>query len=113
MYPHERSLVKQLEKEPFALVGINSDSSPEDLAKVIEKENITWPSFFDGGSTRGPIATMWGVYAWPTIYVLDHEGIIRYQDVRGEQLEQAVEQLLEELKGKSEEERGDNTIQPK
>ena len=101
MYPHERSLVKKLEKEPFALIGINSDATPEIAAQAIEREQMTWPSFFDGGSVRGPIATMWAVHAWPTIYVIDAEGIIRYENLRGEELEKAVLRLLEELKERS------------
>ena len=101
MYPHERSLAERLQDEPFALIGVNSDESPDAVAEAIERENITWPSFFDGGSTRGPIATMWKVYAWPTIYVIDHNGIIRYRDVRGEQLDEAVNHLLKELKAGS------------
>ena len=32
MYPHERSLVKRLENEPFALIGVNSDTDLERLA---------------------------------------------------------------------------------
>ena len=97
MYPHERSLVKRLEKEPFVLVGMNSDESPEVFKAAAERESITWPCFFDGGGTDGPIATKWGVRGWPTIYVLDHKGVIRAKGVRGEQMDQAVEKLLKEL----------------
>ena len=48
MYPHERSLVKRLEGKPFAIVGINSDPK-ERLRKTIEKESMTWRSWWDGG----------------------------------------------------------------
>ena len=54
MYPHERSLVKHMEGKPFALLGINSD--PKDaLRKAMKQENITWRSWWDGGSTVGPM----------------------------------------------------------
>ena len=96
MYPHERSLVKKMESKPFALIGINSD--PKDrLREVLKKENITWRSWWDGGDTNGPIARAWNVSGWPTIYVLDHKGVIRFKNVRGEKMDQAVEQLLEEM----------------
>jgi len=97
MYPHERSLVKRLAGKPFALIGINSDSDRAALKKVLEKENISWRSFWDGGSTQGPIATRWNVTGWPTIYVLDGKGVIRYRDVREKELDEAVDKLLEEL----------------
>ena len=96
MYPHERSLVKRLEGKPFALLGINSDSKNR-LRQAMKKENITWRSWWDGGSTDGPIAKAWNVKGWPTIYVLDHKGVIRYRDVRGKQLDAAVDALLKEL----------------
>ena len=101
MYAHERSLVKRLEKEPFALVGMNSDASPEVFKAAAEKENLTWPCFFDGGGTDGPIATKWGVRGWPTIFVLDAEGIIRFKNVRGEEMDKAVDALLKEMKEKA------------
>ena len=100
MYPHERSLVKRLADEPFALIGINSDVDREALKQVLEDENITWRSCWDGGSTQGPIATRWNVSGWPTLYVLDDEGRIRFKEVRGEAMDKAVDQLLAEMKAR-------------
>jgi hypothetical protein len=97
MYPHERSLVKRLADKPFALLGINSDQNREELKKVMEKEQITWRSWWNGGSTQGPISKKWNVHGWPTIYVLDHKGVIRYKSVRGEAMDKAVDALLKEM----------------
>jgi hypothetical protein len=96
MYPHERSLVKRLENRPFALIGINSDSDRNALKQVLQKENITWRSFWNGG-TGGPISTAWKVHSWPTIYVLDASGTIRARDVRGPAMDRAVDRLLAEM----------------
>ena len=101
MYPHERSLVKRLEGKPFALLGINSDKDLQKLKPVLEKEQITWRSWFDGGGTRGPIASAWKVTSWPTIYVLDPTGKIRYQNVREKALDEAVDKLLAEMEAES------------
>jgi hypothetical protein len=80
MYPHERSLVEQWQDEPFAIVGVNSD---EDLGKLrprLAEERITWRSFWNGpAGTDGPIAKAWHVRGWPTVYVIDHEGVIRHK----------------------------------
>src|SRR4051812_18491157 len=96
MYPHERSLVEKMKDKPFVLLGINSDPK-EHIKKRMEEEKIVWPFFFDGGSTHGPIATAWGIRYWPTIYVLDHKGVVRYKDVRGEALSAAVEKLVKQV----------------
>ncbi len=98
MYPHERSLVKRLKDDPFALIGVNSDKNLDTLQAVLKKQNITWRSFWNGGSTRGPISTAWNVRSWPTIYVLDHKGVIRYKNVRGEEMDAAVDTLLDQMK---------------
>jgi len=97
MYPHERSLVQRLKDEPFTIVGVNSDPA-ENYRAAIERENITWPSFWDGGDTSGPIATQWRVFGWPTLYIIDHRGIIRDMNKRGEEMDAVVEALLEEMK---------------
>jgi hypothetical protein len=97
MYPHERSLVKRLADKPFALIGVNSDVNKEELKKVMEKEEITWRSFWNGPQgTGGPISKKWNVHGWPTIYVLDSKGVIRYKNVRGEKMDEAVDKLLKE-----------------
>jgi peroxiredoxin len=98
MYPHERSLVKRLEDMPFALVGVNSDADKNVLKKAMEKQHITWRSFWNGpDGTSGPISEKWDVSSWPTIYVLDAKGTIRFKNVRGEAMDRAVDQLLEEM----------------
>lgn len=100
MLPHERSLVEKLKDRKFALLGVNSDSSVDELKEVVAKENITWRHWFDGPGTNGPIATMFNVSGWPTIYVVDAEGKIRFKNLRGEALEHAIETLLAEAEAK-------------
>jgi hypothetical protein len=98
MYAHERSLVKRLEDKPFALLGINSDVDKDELKKAMEKEHITWRSFWNGPEgTSGPISTKWNVRSWPTIYVVDAKGLIRFKNVRGEAMDKAVDMLLAEM----------------
>ena len=93
--------MKRLAGSPFALLGINSDRDRDALKEVMKTENITWRSWWDGGSTGGPIASAWNVRGWPTIYVLDGQGKIRYKNVRGEAMDKAVDTLLAELGNES------------
>ena len=95
MYPHERSLVKRLEGKPFVILGVNSD--PKDkLKQVIKKEQMTWRSWWDGGDTSGPIATRWNVSGWPTLYLVDHKGVIRNKWV-GSPSDQVMDQTVDAL----------------
>jgi hypothetical protein len=100
MIPHERSLVKKLENEPFALIGVNSDNR-ERYDSEIEEMGVTWRSFMQD-TTSGPIPTKWNVTGWPTIYIIDAKGVIRYKNLRDSDedkaMEEAVMQLLAEMK---------------
>ena len=91
------SLVERLKDQPFTLLGINSDSSRSALKKTMEDEKITWPNIYDGPKGEGKIACQWNVYGWPTIYILDHEGIIRHKDLRDDDMEKAVNELLKKM----------------
>ena len=99
MYPHERSLVNKLKDKPFAILGINSDSNRDELKKVLEKEQITWRSWWDGGSTGGPIATQWNVQGWPTVYLVDHKGVIVDKSLGFKDMDDRIEQLIVEAEG--------------
>ncbi len=99
MYPHERSLVKRLEGKPFVLLGINSDNDRQETKENVKKEEITWRSWWDGGSTQGPIASAWNVKGWPSLSILDHKGTIRHKFLGfpgEEKFDSAIEALIEE-----------------
>ena len=94
MYPHERSLVKQMQDKPFVLLGVNSDGNLNVLKDVIQSENINWRSWWDGQA--GPITRAWQVTTSPTIYLIDHKGIIRKRYV-GAPREAVLEQILNQM----------------
>ena len=95
MLPHERSLVKELKGRPFSIVGVNSDSK-EKLKALVADGTTTWRSFTNEQS-YGKISTAWGVRGWPTLYLIDHKGVIRFKNARGEAMDKAVDELLAEM----------------
>ena len=104
MYPHERSLVQRLEGKPFVLIGVNSDTDKEKLKEAMEKEKITWRSFWNGpDGTDGPISERWNVHGWPTLYVIDAKGVIRHKHLGNpgdKKLDDEIEELLKEAEDK-------------
>ena len=95
MLPHEKELVKLLDGKPFALLGINSDGDAATVKKILAEQNITWRQAVDE-DTSGPLATKWNVQGWPTIFVIDAKGVIRYRDVRDQDMTDAVKKLMAE-----------------
>src|SRR5207237_1088786 len=80
MNPHKQALVKRHAGKPFALLEVNSDSDPGEWKRVMKKEGYTWRCWADGGK-EGPIGRRWNVTHWPTVYVLDARGVIRYKEL--------------------------------
>lgn len=91
-----------MEGRPFALLGVNTDRDREKLKTQNEEAEITWRSFWDG-STSGPITKAWGVRAFPTMVVIDHEGVVRHRDLRGEELDAAIEELVKKAEAAAKE----------
>ena len=88
--------MKKYAGRKFTIVGVNSDDSLETLRKAMKREKLRFPSFFDGGGTGGPIATRWGVTGWPTVYILDHKGIIRAKSAGFQNFDPLIERLVKE-----------------
>ena len=70
------------------------------LKEVMDREKLTWRSFADPGPLgQGAITTSWNVTSIPTLYVIDHKGVIRHKWVGGsaeKAIDVAVERLIEE-----------------
>ena len=95
MYPDNRKLLEDYAGRPLAFVGVMGDTELTTVKESVEQKTITWPVWWDGGGTHGPLATRWNVSGWPALFVLDHRGIIRYRALRGDILSLAVAQLVE------------------
>jgi thiol-disulfide isomerase/thioredoxin len=98
MIPHERDMVEKLKNKPFALISISADAKKETLEQFLKTNKMPWTHWWNG--QNGGILQELDVQFFPTIYVLDGEGVIRYKNIRNEQLEEAVEKLLAEAEGK-------------
>jgi peroxiredoxin len=106
--PHERSLAERLKQQPFALLGVDCMDQKETARRVMEREQMTWPSWYDGSTPEGPIAERYHVHELPSTFVLDAQGIIRAKGprLRGERLDQLVDALLKETNPKATPESG-------
>jgi len=99
MIPHERELVKNLKDKPFVFISLSADDDKETLTKFIEKEPMPWVHWWNGGAKGGPVAD-YKVQFYPTVYVLDEKGVIRFKHVREKAMDEAIEVLLKEIKPK-------------
>ena len=67
------------------------------LKEVMDKVKLTWRSFADPGDLgQGAIAARWNFSVSPTLYIIDHKGIIRRKWL-GSPGEKAIDAALEPL----------------
>jgi thiol-disulfide isomerase/thioredoxin len=98
MVEQEKELVARLRERPFMLLGVNHDHDKAAAVKAVAEKGMSWPSWLDEAPDQEyPIAKNYAVNSFPSVFVFDHEGIIRFINVRGEKLDQAVDQLMAEI----------------
>lgn len=77
--PDLRALQKRYANEPsFVLIGISADHDEQAWREFSEKNRMVWPQYLD---RDGRITCAFGIHAFPTYIVIDHEGILRYQGI--------------------------------
>jgi thiol-disulfide isomerase/thioredoxin len=98
MYPNERDMVVKMKDRPFAILGVHCENQSV-LDELDKKKTVTWRCWADG--SPGPIAANWNVEAFPTLYLLDHQGIVRWQS-NGAPDEAELAKMIEELVAEAE-----------
>jgi peroxiredoxin len=93
LFERERALTARFADRPFVLLGVNADAAVEDLVKCQKASKLTWASCWDGDAR---IALAWKVDRYPTLFLIDREGVIRYRQA-GVPAEGALEAKIEEL----------------
>lgn len=95
------NIVRVYEKyhdQGFNVIGISLDreGQKDRWIQAIEEDNLDWPQISHLQFWQDPIAQKYGINAIPAAFILDENGIIVAKNVRGEQLEPTIKQLLEE-----------------
>jgi thiol-disulfide isomerase/thioredoxin len=91
--PFERHVMEKFSSRGFTVIGVNCGDEKKKAAAVIKDQKMTWPSFFDGED--GPIASEWFINSFPTMFLIDANGIILLRDQPEEsELEAAIEKAL-------------------
>jgi thiol-disulfide isomerase/thioredoxin len=90
--PNMKAVYEKTDRKKFEIVGIVSESDPEDLKKLMEKNSITWPQVLSTDENK--IRETFGVVGYPTSFLIDPDGIIVGKNLRGKELEDKVLALI-------------------
>jgi len=74
--PQLKQLSDEFPKDKVAVIGMNNDRHQEDAQLVIEKMGLNYETLKNGSFDDG-IHSKYGVQGWPTLVVLDGQGVVR------------------------------------
>ena len=102
-------MVERFKDKPFALVSISVDEKRETLNEFLAKEPMPWTHWWIGVESK--FAEDWDIRHYPTIYVIDTDGVIRdkgleQREKTDAELDKAVNALLKEMEQKAGKDRG-------
>ncbi|HEY1188070.1 MAG TPA: thioredoxin-like domain-containing protein, partial [Gemmata sp.] len=80
----------------FELISVSADDKKETLQKFLEKEKMPWTHWWDQGP-ESAVLKKYRVRAFPTLYLIDHTGVIKHKWVGNpgnDKIDAAVEELV-------------------
>ena len=95
MMPHTTEMVERLKGKPFAFLNVSCDAKRETLDEFLKDNAMPWDQWWVGSGSK--LAKTLNIRAYPQIFVLDRKGVIRYKNIKGEELDEAVDTLLAEI----------------
>jgi thiol-disulfide isomerase/thioredoxin len=94
--PHVVATYNKLRERGFEIIGISLDQDKAAMESALKSAGMTWPQHFDGKAWQTDIAQRFGVRAIPSTWLFDKQGKLREHDLRGQELEARIENLLKE-----------------
>lgn len=88
--PNLKRLYASYADKGFQIVSISIDKKEAEWTKALQEEQLAWPNFLD---TEG-IADLYQVKFVPTMYLIDGQGVMVGENLRGEALADKLAELL-------------------
>jgi peroxiredoxin len=96
--PNVRKAYDRYHKKGFEVVGVSLDNSRDSLAQFVEQKEIPWPQiFFADADLQGwnnPLARRYHVDGIPCTFLIDRDGRVAGENVRGHDLDPAIADVL-------------------
>jgi peroxiredoxin len=91
--PHIQQAAKKFKDEPLVILSVSLDGNEAAWKEFIEKHEMTWPQYRDGGFT-GPVAKMFGVTAIPHTFTIDADGVLQEEHIGDASIEGKLKKLI-------------------
>lgn len=94
--PNVISAYNEYKDKGFEVIGISLDQDKGALEQFIEQRGMEWPQYFDGKGWENELSNEFGIRSIPATFLLGKDGKIVASNLRGDQLEQKLAELLSE-----------------
>jgi len=91
--PHMQQVAKKFKDEPLVILSVSLDSNEQAWKEFIDKHEMTWLHYRDGGFT-GPISRMFGVTAIPHTFTIDTDGVLQEEHIGDASIEGKLKKLI-------------------
>lgn len=94
--PNVIDVYNKYHSKGFEIVGVSLDKDLDAMNEYIKENKMTWRQIADGEGWNSEFAIFYNIKSIPATFLIDRNGVIRYTNLRGEELEKAVEELIKE-----------------
>jgi len=92
--PHVVKMYDRFKDHGFTILGVSLDNDRERWLQAIEADHLTWNHISDLKGWQSSVVRPYGITGIPHTTLLDKDGIIIANNLRGENLEKAVAKAL-------------------
>lgn len=93
--PNVIKIYNKYHEKGLNIIGISIDDKADHWKAAIKQDGLPWIQVSNLKAMKDPVVVQYGIKSVPTMYILDQNGTIIARDLRGEDLEQRIAQLLE------------------
>jgi thiol-disulfide isomerase/thioredoxin len=95
--PYVKEAYETFHERGFEVVGVSLDNDRAALTEFLREEQIPWPSLFNDGDAGGwkhPLAVKLNIHSIPAAFLVDRDGKVIAENVRGSQLAGLLDELM-------------------
>lgn len=96
--PHVRALYDKYREQGFEVIGISAEDNASEgrVKEIIQKQGANWPQLLDkSADVMVSYLSLFNISSFPTVWLLNKEGVIVDRNARGNRLEPLIRKYLE------------------
>lgn len=94
-HPNLLELYSKYQAKGFTIVGVSLEDSKSKWLKAIQEDQLLWDNLIDLKAFEGDVSAIYQINTIPDNFLLDKDGSILANNIRGEELKAMLENLME------------------